>query len=313
MREFIIKENDADQRVDKFITKTLNEIPKALMYKYIRNKKIKVNRSRCEISQRLQVGDTIQCYIAEEFFKDEHDYNFLKASSSLDIVYEDDNILIINKPIGLITHSDINETVDTLINRVKHYLYVTKVYNPNEELSFTPALAHRIDRNTEGLVIAAKNAATIRSINNAILEHQIEKTYLCICEGRMPKKQDMLIGYHKKLDNNIAKIIDHCETGYVKVETGYKVLEEKKDYSLCEVNLISGKSHQIRAQFAALKHPLLSDIKYGAQQTEFKYQALCAYKVKFNFENDHFLAYLNKKEIFISKPLLLQYFNSKLN
>ena len=180
MKEFYIGENDADQRVDKFIQKTMKTMPKSLMYKYIRNKKIKVNRKRCEISQRLALGDTMQCYIAEEFYETQSTRQFLQVPSTLDIVYEDEHILLINKPKGLRAHSDTSEVQDNLADRLLHYLYESQEYDPAHEQSFTPALCHRIDRNTQGLVIAAKTAAALRCMNEKIAAREVEKKYLCI-------------------------------------------------------------------------------------------------------------------------------------
>lgn len=188
MKEFIINENDADQRVDRFIQKTMKTMPKSLMYKYIRNKKIKVNRKRCEISQRLQAGDTMQCYIPEEFYEAATMRSFLQVPNALDVVYEDDAVLLINKPKGLRAHSDTSEVQDNLADRLLHYLYCKKEYNPTTEQSFTPALCHRIDRNTQGLVIAAKTAAALRCMNEKIALRQVEKKYLCIVQGKLKKK-----------------------------------------------------------------------------------------------------------------------------
>lgn len=295
MKEFIINENDADQRVDKFIQKTMKTMPKSLMYKYIRNKKIKVNRKRCEISQRLQVGDTMQCYIPEEFYEVATMRSFLQVPNALDVVYEDDAVLLMNKPKGLRAHSDTSEVQDNLADRLLHYLYCKKEYDPTTEQSFTPALCHRIDRNTQGLVIAAKTAAALRCMNEKIALRQVEKKYLCIVQGKLKKKQDHIVLYHRKNEQNTAEVIDREREGYTRMETGYRVLQEAERYSLVEVELHSGKSHQIRALMSWLGHPLLGDAKYGARKTKEKtYQALCAYHVAFHFQGDACcLQYLN--------------------
>lgn len=295
MKEFIINENDADQRVDKFIQKTMKTMPKSLMYKYIRNKKIKVNRKRCEISQRLQVGDTMQCYIPEEFYEAATMRSFLQVPNALDVVYEDDAVLLMNKPKGLRAHSDTSEVQDNLADRLLHYLYCKKEYDPTTEQSFTPALCHRIDRNTQGLVIAAKTAAALRCMNEKIALRQVEKKYLCIVQGNLKKKQDHIVLYHRKNEKNTAEVIDREREGYTRMETGYRVLQEAERYSLVEVELHSGKSHQIRALMSWLGHPLLGDVKYGARKTKEKtYQALCAYHVAFHFQGDACcLQYLN--------------------
>ena len=288
MREFIIQANDADQRVDKFLMKTLPTLPKSLMYKYIRNKKIKVNRKRCEISQRLQEGDIVLCFIAEEFFETKKDYAFLKVSNRVDCLYEDDDVVLLNKESGLLTHSDSKEVQDNLQDRFLHYLYDKKVYDPSLEQSFTPALCHRLDRNTQGIVIAAKKASALRAMNAHIKAHDVKKRYVCIVEGKLLKPCDHLLLYHEK-DEKQNKVTLYAKSSQnrVQVETSYQVLETCGQYSLVEVLLHTGKSHQIRAVMAYLKHPLYGDVKYGAHKTKEKnYQALCAYKVTFDFEDE---------------------------
>ena len=286
MREFMIGENDANQRVDKFIVKTMSTMPKSLMYKYIRNKKIKVNHKRCEIAQRLMVGDTMQCYISDEFFEKQINWNFLKVPAALDIVYEDDHIILVNKPAGLLAHSDTSEVEDNLADRLLHYLYDQHTYDPAAALSFTPALCHRIDRNTQGIVIAAKSAEALRRMNEKIRNREIDKRYLCIVEGVVKKKQEHIILYHKKLEHNKASILPYPHEGYVEIETAYHVKEMKQQYSLVEVELLTGKSHQIRSVMAYLGHPLLGDVKYGAGKTLRNTQALCAYQVTFSFRDE---------------------------
>ena len=246
MRKLYVNENDANQRVDKFLTKTLPTLPKNLMYKYIRNKKIKLNGARCEISTKIQAGDEFTCYIAEEFFETKKDTSFFNAPLTLDVLYEDENIIVMNKERGLLAHSDDKSSDDTLINRMKHYLYRKKEYAFESEQSFAPALCHRIDRNTQGIVIGAKNAQALRDMNEAIRERKLDKFYVCLCEGVFVKKQGKIKAYHKK-ENQKVYIKDHKEEGYTEILTGYKVLKEKEGISLLEVELFSGKSHQIRA------------------------------------------------------------------
>ena len=200
MKSFLISQNDGGQRVDKFITKAVPLLPKSLMYKYLRTKRIKLNGKKTDIAARLQAGDVLELYINDEFFaqdeKKKHD--FLSAPRALDIVYEDENIMILNKKAGVLCHPDDNEYVDTLIARVKRYLYEKGEYDPDAENSFTPSLANRIDRNTGGLVLAAKNAGALRVLNQKIKDREITKKYKCIAIGEMPKKHDILTGYLRK-------------------------------------------------------------------------------------------------------------------
>lgn len=290
MKEFIIQENDANQRVDKFIQKTIPALPKSLMYKAIRNKKIKVNRKRCEISQRLEVGDHVLCFLAEDFFDTKVDNDFLKVPSTLTCIYEDQDIVLIHKPSGLLTHKDKDGVQDNLQDRFLHYLYNKKEYNPNEKQSFLPSLCHRLDRNTEGIVIAAKSAEALRRMNEHIKKREIDKRYLCIVEGKLAKiKEYVVLWHHKDQASNKVTLYKHQREDSVKVETSYQVIHQGKKYALVEVQLHTGKSHQIRAVMSYLGHPLYGDVKYGAKKNNRKdYQALCAYKVMFDFEDSYF-------------------------
>lgn len=306
MRILTIKENDANQRLDKYLQKALPTLPKSLMYKYIRNKKIKVNKKKCEISTRLVVNDEIMCYIAEEFFDQKRDDSFLQATSPIHILYEDENLVVMNKPVGLLVHSDDTKEYDTLVNRMKYYLYQKNEYAYYEEASFAPALCHRLDRNTQGIVIGAKNAQALRDMNAIIHDGQLHKKYMCVVEGVFDKKEDIVYAYHKK-ENQVVYISDVEEEGYKQIKTGYQVKEEKNGYSLLCVDLYSGKSHQIRAMMAHLHHPLYGDVKYGAKKQKYPYQALCAYLVRFNgIENT--LQYLNGMCIRIDTIEFMKYF-----
>lgn len=309
MRELIVGKNDAGQRLDKFITKAL-DIPMSLLYKSIRTKKIKLNRKRAEISDKLCEGDRIQCFLAEEFFeKKVTKRTFENVTPHLDIVYEDENIMLLNKRPGVSVHEDEKGSTNTLITHIQAYLFAKGEYNPDDEQSFAPALCNRIDRNTAGIVIAAKNAMALRVMNEKIKERQIDKFYLASVHGVPNPEAATIRGYLKKDEkNNMVRVwATDPKNGAKEIITKYKVIAKATDTSLIEVELLTGRTHQIRAHMAHIGHPLVGDGKYGInredRQKGYKYQALCSYKLKFNFnkETPSELDYLDGKEFKIPK------------
>lgn len=303
MRSLRIGKNDAGQRLDKFLGKAVKGLPLSMMYKAIRTKKIKVNRARAKENQMLLEGDEIQLFIRDEFFDvPEKDHGALDAiTPKLSIVYEDENLLLLNKRPGVLVHEDEAGGENTLILHVKAYLYQKGEYDPRDEQSFAPALCNRIDRNTGGIVIAAKNAAALREMNEKIKQNEISKFYLCAAHGGLPKKADTLRGFLRKDSaKNIVTVSDTPLKGGKNIETRYRVLREKNGNSLLEVELITGRTHQIRAHLAHIGNPLLGDGKYGKNREEkgrgYKYQALYAYKLIFDrVGGEGVLSYLEGK------------------
>ena len=320
MKEFIIGKNDAGQRLDRFISKAVPLLPPALLQKYIRIKRIKLNGKRAERDQRLQENDVLQLYINDEFFDKPSEENMFLTlfKPSLDIVYEDENIMLLNKRPGLVVHADETEKVNTLINHIQAYLYQKKEWNPRWENAFTPALCNRIDRNTGGIVIAAKNAETLRIINEKIALHEMEKHYLCITLGRMTPPEGKIECFLLKDEAKKQVSVYHKPIpGGKSAVTLYKTLQSKGELSLVEVQLLTGRTHQIRASFADAGHPLLGDGKYGNGDKNRRYgetrQALYSYKLTFAFSTDAgMLNYLKDKTFTVETvPFRDKYFPGK--
>ncbi len=307
MRIIKIKKNDAGQRLDKFLSKAVCGLPASLMYKYIRTKKIKVNRKRAEQNYFLCEGDEIQLFIRDEFFESpEKDTGALsRITPKISVAYEDENIILCNKRPGVLVHEDEGAGDNTLIMHIKAYLYQKGEYDPADEQSFAPALCNRIDRNTGGIVIAAKNAEALRVMNQKIKDDEIRKFYICAVHGNMEKDRETLTGYLKKdAKNNTVKVSDKPLEGYKSIITKYRTLTRHGGNSLLEVELVTGRTHQIRAHMAHIGHALLGDGKYGINRADrekgYKYQALYSYRLIFDFTDSlGALGYLKGKEVSI--------------
>ncbi len=297
MKEFTIGQNDAGQRLDKFLGKAVPLLPSSMMYRGIRTKRIKVNSKRAEISTRLAVGDVVSLYLNDEFFEEKRaDEAFLRAGDALSVIYEDENILIADKPAGLVVHEDESGTADTLIGRVQKYLYQKGEYDPAQENSFAPALCNRIDRNTSGIVIGAKNAAALREMNDIIKHRNVTKIYRAMVSGVLPQKSGTLKGYlFKDSKTNKVYVTDSRQKGSSEIITKYKVIKQTDTCALAEIDLVTGKTHQIRAHFAHIGHPLVGDGKYGKADKQHRFQLLHSYKLIFGDIKSPALAYLSGK------------------
>lgn len=301
MKEFTIGKNDAGQRLDRWLAKTLPLLPAPLAQKYIRIKRVKLNGGRAQRDTRLQVGDVLQLYINDEFFDQPTPENaFLKLfKPKLDILYEDEHILLVNKAPGMVVHADETEKVNTLINHIQAYLYQKKEWSPYWEHAFAPALCNRIDRNTGGIVIAAKTAEALRVMNQKIRDRELEKRYLCVVLGRPSPAEGTLEGFLLKDEaKKQVSIRSKPVPGGRKAITKYRTLATRGNLSLVECDLITGRTHQIRAMMAHAGHPLLGDGKYGTErinrQFGKKHQCLWSWKLTFQFTTDAGeLSYLN--------------------
>ena len=316
MRQFDIRSNDGGQRLDKFVQKTVRGMPSSLLYKYLRLKKIKVNGGRAEGGQMLAAGDVVTMYIPEEFFASETEKagrgdELLRVKPKITVVYEDENVILLDKDPGVLAHTgdeseahtdDFSER-STLLYHVTAYLFQRGEYDPAAEHSFAPALCNRIDRNTGGLVIAAKNAAALREMNGLIRDGNVEKHYLTAVHGRMERREDRLCGFLRKDSRTkTVTVLSHPADGAREIITEYRSLayNAEADLSLLDVHLVTGRTHQIRAHLASVGHPLLGEGKYGVNRNDkrlgYAHQALYAYRVRFTVPEGSPLTALNGRE-----------------
>lgn len=325
MKEFLITKENANQRADKFIKKYLNEAPLSFIYKTFRKKDIKVNNKWIKENYILKEGDILKVYISDEKiaeFNKPIDISEIKTKVNLDIVYEDENILIVNKRKGILIHGDINEKRRTLSNEVLTYLYQKGEFK-NDGKSFIPSPVHRLDRNTSGLVIFAKNLFSSQVMLELLKDHEnILKTYLVLSFNKAKEEEGMidlpLIKDEKKGFVKVGSI----DSGAKSAKTLFKVIDENESYTLFKASLITGRTHQLRVHFASIGCPIVGDEKYGdfsknkSFEKEFNYrtQFLIAYKISFKevtgelsyLSNKTFKANISEKELKILKELGLK-------
>lgn len=303
MKIITISKNDSGQRLDKFLTKYLPNMPKSMLYKSLRKNCVRINGKHAKDgSVMLKEGDELKLFFKDEFYSAPK--SFTPVAVDFDVVYEDENILLINKKAGTVVHADDKNTKNTLVEQMQSYLYSKGEYRPDEEMSFTPALCNRLDRNTSGIVIAAKNAAALREINEKIRNREIRKFYYCIADGII-EGSGTLEGNLTRGDKKVSLSSSQSDSSKA-VKLNYRSISHKNNKTLLEIELLTGRTHQIRAQLSDFSHPLSGDTKYGSSSGG-GYK-LCSYKLCFDFVNDSgTVGYLNGKEFLISPDFALKF------
>ena len=291
MREFVIGPQDAGKRLDRWLQKAAPGLTSGLLQKYFRQKDIKVNGRPARRDAVLAAGDSVRAYLPEELFQPvrREDPLLSRFRWQLDVLYEDENILLVDKRPGVMVHPDADEKVNTLVTHVQAFLYQKGEYDSRAEGTFAPVPVNRIDRFTAGIVIFAKNEGAMRMLNQKIRDREIDKRYLCVVLGAPRPTVGTLRGYIQKNARRVT-VLDRPAPGAQQAETKYRVLAAWDGLALLECALVTGRTHQIRAQFAHIRHPLLGDNQYGDSARNRKYgleqQALCAYRLAFDFQTD---------------------------
>ena len=309
MKSFTAGKNDDGVRLLRFCEKVCPKMPKSLMRKAFRNKRIKINGKKQNEDYRLVQGDLIELYINDEFFMDSDKATFSPIEyKNLDIIYEDENIILVNKPFGLLCHSD-NKDETNLIDMVLSYLYEKGEYLPEKENSFTPALCNRIDQGTEGIVIAAKNYKALADMNTVIRENLLEKTYLCITENAVDDGEYRAFLKRDKTAKRVTVTKHRTDSESKEIITVFRTIDRKNNYNLVQCTLITGRTHQIRAHLAFLGSPIIGDRKYGKPYKGLESQLLCAYKLAFkNIPDGLSVSYLSDKEFVVQSNSVYNFF-----
>jgi 23S rRNA pseudouridine955/2504/2580 synthase len=290
MKTLVIDKNHANQRIDKYLKKLLCQAPPQLIYKMLRKKDVKVNGMKIKENYILQENDIVSLFLYEDKFQEyTKPQTIFDLKIEFNVLYEDQHILVVSKPAGLLVHEDKEEDINTLSHQVLTYLYQKKEYDPYQDLGFVPGPVHRLDRNTSGIVIFGKTMKALQDLNEMMKKrHCIDKTYLTICKGNMSSSD--LIGYMKKEENqSLVKVVSQSTPGALMMHTIVEQVQTNYQFSLLKVKLITGRTHQIRVHLASVGHPIIGDSKYGdfelnkkiKKQFHLSYQFLHAYQIRF--------------------------------
>ena len=317
MISYLINDTQSNQRIDKFIRKQLRNAPLSFIYKLFRKKDVKVNNKHVDINYILKENDEVKVYISEDQLEDfKKNIQLKQIKFNHEIVYEDENILIINKPAGLLIHGDSKNKKETLTNDVLNYLYSKNEYNSNS--LFTPAPAHRLDRNTSGLVIFGKNNKVLQELMNIFKEKSsVSKEYITLVCGDVLKDGEVNKSLLKIENKNLVVVSDDEKAK--KAITQYSILKNYDGFTLLKIKLLTGRTHQIRVHMQYINHPIVGDQKYGnieinkkfKNEFNLNYQLLHSSEIQF-YNLDGCLKYLSNKKFKANLPAFFENILKKL-
>ena len=308
LKELIFK-GTKPVRLDIYLNDEYPLIRPNVLNKFLRQNKVKVNGTKASAGQKLIKGDVINLYVSDDYLiVPNKDNAFLFASSQVEIIYEDDNLFVVNKPSGISVIDDNWQVFDTLVNRIKHYYYKNGIEGS------IPQLCHRIDTGTSGIVVLAKNDDALEFMFSMFRDKQLKKKYICAVKNNPKIKDGIYKGYlTKNSQRGFVTVSDRpLKNASQNIETGIKTLDSFDGYKLMEIDLYTGRTHQIRAHMAYLGMPVLGDSKYGDnnlnRQLKLKYQLLCSCYLKLGYIEDERYSYLSFKEFNCPAPWFVESF-----
>lgn len=265
MKEFIIETNEAGQRFDKYLAKLLKEAPKSFFYKMMRKKNITLNGKKATGNEKLSVGDHVKLFLSDETFEkfSGSPAECLSAAQcEISVLYEDEDVILINKPAGMLSQPADNREA-SLVEYLIGYLLKEQAITGEALRTFKPSVCNRLDRNTSGIVAAGKSLTGLQELSRLFHDRTLHKYYLCLAKGTI-KNEKYIKGYlHKDEKCNKVTVYEEMREGALPIETRYRPLSSSGRSTLLEVELITGRPHQIRAHLASMGHPLAGDTKYG--------------------------------------------------
>lgn len=312
MQEIIVSANEAGQRFDKLLAKYLNEAPKSFIYKMLRKKNIVLNGKKATGNEKLEIGDSVKLFLSDETIEKFSKMIIVKTKAKLDIVYEDENVLLINKPVGMLSQKA-EAKDESLVEHIISYMMESGQLTEADLRKFKPSICNRLDRNTSGLIVAGKSLSGLQVMGEMFKERSLKKYYRCLVKGRVDEKQ-YIKGFLKKDETtNKVTITKNEVSDSLPIETEYVPIWANDSCTLLEVHLITGRTHQIRAHLASQNHPIIGDYKYGNRKTndlfkekyKLQSQLLHAYRLEMP-KLDNELKNLSEKKFIAPLPKLFE-------